>query len=170
MVVLLYRFRVRVVMELTHLLKLLALIILLGYFINKILVAKTKLYDGKIGTLLRKIGSDTVKGSLCYCLCYLDTLPLIAIAFHVIMMLPCNLKKQAVFYIYSYISEFIQYFAYFSITGTLLQYPAITACVSSDYDKITNSYHNSEYMGGKLMNGPKNIVSRYIYFYKMVNG
>ena len=49
MVVLLYRFRVRVVMELTRLLKLLALIILLGYFINKILVAKTKLYDGTRG-------------------------------------------------------------------------------------------------------------------------
>ena len=57
---------VDLVMDLTRQLKLLVLIILVGYFVNKILVAKTKLDERKIGTLLRKINSDTVKGSLCY--------------------------------------------------------------------------------------------------------
>ena len=64
---LLYHFRLGVVMDLTSILKLLVLIILVGYFINQILVAKTKLYDRKIGTLQRKMNSDTVKGGLCYC-------------------------------------------------------------------------------------------------------
>ena len=76
-------------MDLTRQLKLLVLIILIGYFISKILVAKTKLDERKIGTLLRKINSDTVQGSLCYC-------------FHVIIMLPSARKRLSFTCVHKY--------------------------------------------------------------------
>ena len=55
-------------MDLTCQVKMLVLIVLIGYFANKILVAKTKLDEGKIGTLLKRMNADTVQGGLCYCL------------------------------------------------------------------------------------------------------
>ena len=54
------------VMDFTHQLKLMVVMGLVAYFVSRILVAKTKLDEKKIGTLLRKINSKTVKGSPCY--------------------------------------------------------------------------------------------------------
>ena len=50
------------VMDFTRQLKLMVVMALVVYFFSRILIAKTKLDERKIGTLLRKINSKTVKG------------------------------------------------------------------------------------------------------------
>ena len=93
-------------MDLRRSLKLVVEIILIGYFVNKIIVAKTKLEDRKIGTSLRKKNFDTV------------------------------------------------------------HYPAITACLYGDFDTVSDSWR----IGQEFSDGPKNIISRYIYYRVNVNG
>ena len=49
-----------------------------------------------------------------------------------------------------------------------LKYPAITACMYGDFDRIT-----SELIEQTFLNGPRDILSRdrpRIYYYNMLNG